>query len=236
MQFNFSKRKQKPWISHGSHKNVFFRVLLWFFPIAQKLVAVDQNYVLIRIYIEVYHQQQNKWHPQRCLLAHFEATLDFSRSEFNCPYINITISYYGQVNSLRLKASVATKWATKHLWVTLILLLIVHHISKNKIWPQTTILQNFLSFHVSAFSFSSVSSSAAVLRTTFSRIFSVRFVFVGGALTCFVASYFNTQVGLATVTWEQHTWLDFNNRPTHFFRFATLLTSYVLINLWTFGV
>ena len=25
------------------------------------------------------HQQQNKWYPQRCLLAHFEATLDFIR-------------------------------------------------------------------------------------------------------------------------------------------------------------
>ena len=24
----------------------------------------------------MYHQQQNKWYPQRCLLAHFEATLD----------------------------------------------------------------------------------------------------------------------------------------------------------------
>ena len=33
----------------------------------------------------LYHQQQNKWYPQRCLLAHFEATLDFSRREFTCP-------------------------------------------------------------------------------------------------------------------------------------------------------
>ena len=30
----------------------------------------------------MYSQQQSKWYPQRCLLAHFEATLDFSRSEF----------------------------------------------------------------------------------------------------------------------------------------------------------
>ena len=28
---------------------------------------------------------------------------------------NITMSYYGQVNSLRLKSSVASKWASKHL-------------------------------------------------------------------------------------------------------------------------
>ena len=32
----------------------------------------------------MYHQQQNKWYPQKCLLVHFEAPLDFSRSEFNC--------------------------------------------------------------------------------------------------------------------------------------------------------
>ena len=26
------------------------------------------------------------------------------------------LCYYGQVNSLRLKSSVASKWASKHLW------------------------------------------------------------------------------------------------------------------------
>ena len=39
------------------------------------------------------------------------------------------LCYYGQVNSLRLKSSVASKWASKHLWggggVTLILLVII---------------------------------------------------------------------------------------------------------------
>ena len=29
---------------------------------------------------------------------------------------NITISYYGQVNSLLLKSSVASKWTTNHFW------------------------------------------------------------------------------------------------------------------------
>ena len=33
----------------------------------------------------MYDQQQNKWYPQKCILAHFEATLDFSRSEFTFP-------------------------------------------------------------------------------------------------------------------------------------------------------
>ena len=48
-----------------------------------------------------YHQQQNKWYPEEC-------------SEFTCTYNNITISYYGQVNSLRLKWNEASKWASKN--------------------------------------------------------------------------------------------------------------------------
>ena len=32
-----------------------------------------------------YHRQQNKCYHQGCLLAHFEVTLDFSRSEFTLP-------------------------------------------------------------------------------------------------------------------------------------------------------
>ena len=37
--------------------------------------------------------------PQMCILAYFEATFYFSRSEFTCNN-NITINYYMQVNSL----------------------------------------------------------------------------------------------------------------------------------------
>ena len=48
--------------------------------------------------------------PQRCLLAHFEATHDFSRIANLLVHNNISISYYAQVNSLRLKSSVASKW------------------------------------------------------------------------------------------------------------------------------
>ena len=35
--------------------------------------------------IAMHHRQQNKCYFQWCLLAHFEATLEFSRSEFTCP-------------------------------------------------------------------------------------------------------------------------------------------------------
>ena len=42
-------------------------------------------------------------------------------------HYNITTSYYGQVNSLLLKSSVASKWASKLLWgVPFILLVMVH--------------------------------------------------------------------------------------------------------------
>ena len=34
-------------------------------------------------------------------------------------HINSWLCYYGQVNSLRLKSSVASKWASKHLWGTI---------------------------------------------------------------------------------------------------------------------
>ena len=33
---------------------------------------------------QMYHQQQNKWYPQWCLLAHFEASINFSLNEFSC--------------------------------------------------------------------------------------------------------------------------------------------------------
>ena len=45
----------------------------------------------------MYHRQQNKCYPQRCLLVHFEATLDFSCSEFT--HNNKSqICYCGQIS------------------------------------------------------------------------------------------------------------------------------------------
>ena len=51
-------------------------------------------------------------HPKIFTIAYFEATLYFSRTEFILAHNNITISYYRHVNSLRLKLSVALKWAS----------------------------------------------------------------------------------------------------------------------------
>ena len=62
----------------------------------------------------MYHQQQNKWYLQRCLLAHFEVTLYFSHAEFS--YLHIItlpqVTMHVQVNSPQLKSSVASKWAS----------------------------------------------------------------------------------------------------------------------------
>ena len=35
-------------------------------------------YLQIHIYFFMYHQQQNKWYPQRCLLIHIEAKIECS--------------------------------------------------------------------------------------------------------------------------------------------------------------
>ena len=64
------------------------------------------------------YQQQNKWCPTKvsCPLRSY-STLDFSRTEFSCPLIHTR--EYVLVNSLQLKLSIASKWASKHLWGTI---------------------------------------------------------------------------------------------------------------------
>ena len=64
----------------------------------------------------LYHQQQNKWYPQMFLLAHFEDIHSILAVANLLAHNNITVIYYMQLNSLRLKSSVASKWASKHLW------------------------------------------------------------------------------------------------------------------------
>ena len=44
---------------------------------------------------QMHHEQQNKWYPQMCLLAHFDAALNFSRSEFTCILSNSQLIVYG---------------------------------------------------------------------------------------------------------------------------------------------
>ena len=38
----------------------------------------------INLFMRTIYKKQNKWYPERCLLAHFEAIFDFSLSEFTC--------------------------------------------------------------------------------------------------------------------------------------------------------
>ena len=52
------------------------------------------------------------------------------------------LCYYGQVNSVRLKLNVPSKWASKHLWgVTFILLAMVHRLI-NVYYRLTIIVDN----------------------------------------------------------------------------------------------
>ena len=53
--------------------------------VVKKLLdACEISSDIISMADEMYHQQQNKWYPQRSLLAHLKETLDFSNSEFTC--------------------------------------------------------------------------------------------------------------------------------------------------------
>ena len=72
---------------------------IWFFLIVRILKYNKMQSKCWRTLIDhrMYHQQQNKCYPQRCFLANFEATLDFSRIEFTCPCM-ITYDYHGQIN------------------------------------------------------------------------------------------------------------------------------------------
>ena len=69
----------------------------------------DENFCLM------YHQQQNKWYPKgfHLLISKLHSILALLNL---LGHNNITISYYVQVNSLRLKSNVASKWTSKLLW------------------------------------------------------------------------------------------------------------------------
>ena len=48
-----------------------------------KIGVIHYRVLNCGVYDTMYHQQQNKWYQCRYLLAHFEATFDFSHSEFS---------------------------------------------------------------------------------------------------------------------------------------------------------
>ena len=64
-----------------THTRIFFYLYLVLFI---DPVCLHIKFFFI-FFISMYHNQQNKCYPKRWLLAHLEATVDFSRSEFTCP-------------------------------------------------------------------------------------------------------------------------------------------------------
>ena len=63
-----------------------------------QLCGILANIHAIASPLVVHYHQQNKCYPQWCLLVDFEASVDFSRSEFTCP-VNIInqICYCGKI-------------------------------------------------------------------------------------------------------------------------------------------
>ena len=92
----------------NSNKSTFFHFIVW--TNSRVFGIVHRSLELIALY----HQLQNKWYPHKCFPTHFEATLDFSQA--NLLAHNLCLCYYGQVNLLRLKSSVSSKWACKNIW------------------------------------------------------------------------------------------------------------------------
>ena len=60
---------------------------------------------------QMYHQQQNKWYP-KCVYLPIAKLHFILEVPDLLAHNNITISYYVQVNSLRLKPTVVRKWAS----------------------------------------------------------------------------------------------------------------------------
>ena len=74
-----------------------------------------------------HQRQQNKCYPQRCLLDHFEVTLDFTRIANLLAHNNISqICYCGQFSLQRAAVDCSSIVNLTHLRVTFILLVMVH--------------------------------------------------------------------------------------------------------------
>ena len=62
----------------------------------------------------MYHQQQNKWYPQ-CAYLPISKLHSILAVANLLALNNLWLCCYGQVNSLQLKSSVASKWVSKHI-------------------------------------------------------------------------------------------------------------------------
>ena len=105
------------------------RYLLSLFPKEWKNIIYESSYELC-----LNHDQQNKCNPQRCLLAHFEATLDFSRSEFTAHNNISQICYYGQISLQSGAVNCSFSDNLKPLRVTFILLAMVQGIHQSEMY------------------------------------------------------------------------------------------------------
>ena len=62
----------------------------------------------------MYYRQQNRWYPAKGVkVITFIAAMNVMKFDRSNKFV---LWYYGQVNSLRLKSNLDSKWASKHLW------------------------------------------------------------------------------------------------------------------------
>ena len=65
----------------------------------------------------MYRDQQNKCYPQKCLMSEkLQLTPALCNEIFHRNNKKNDLCYYWQLNSLKLKSSVASEWESKHLW------------------------------------------------------------------------------------------------------------------------
>ena len=83
----------------------------------------------------VYHQQQNKWYPQKCLLAHFEAIRTILTIVNLLAHNNISqICYCGQISLLSAAVNRNFSYSRAPLGVTFILLAMSPCACTRKLW------------------------------------------------------------------------------------------------------
>ena len=112
-------------LTHGAKAMMDFPVWLQILPkilfkvINRRGERFNLAYDTLSRYSNVYYlhlRQQNKCYSQRCLIVRRTTVkLQLSVKKFDRSN-KFDLCYYGQVNSLRLRLSVASKWASRHFW------------------------------------------------------------------------------------------------------------------------
>ena len=97
-----------------------------------KMVHELPQYHLTIFFSVMHHRYQNKCYPHICQIV-LKTVVNCSSLvlKFDCSN-KFDLFYYGQVNSLQLNSSVASKWASEQLWEDHFLFCCQWYIKKNR--------------------------------------------------------------------------------------------------------